>query len=176
MPSDSKNSPRVKPVTPGTRSDLAALEARIKGARGRISPLYTVLLNSPEVASGWEQLLTAIRQKTAVPPALRELVILRVAVLNGADYEFEAHVPHARAAGMTQEAIEELKRGEAGGFSGVEQLVLEYTDAMTRDLIVPDALHAQLHKAFDAKTLVELTATIAAYNMVSRFLIALRIH
>ena len=117
--------PRVPMVTPGTRPELAKLEERIKGARGRISPLYTVLLNSPEVASGWEQLFTAIRQKTSVPPALRELVILRIAVLNGADYEFEAHVSHALAAGMTQEVIDRLRRDETGKFSGVERLVLK---------------------------------------------------
>ena len=176
MRSDSKNKPRVKPVAPGTRPGLAALEARIMGSRGRISPLYAVLLNSPEVASGWENLLTAIRQKTGVPPALRELVILRVAVLNGADYEFDAHVPHARAAGITQERIAALRQDDTGRFGGVEQLVLQYTDAMTRDLVVPEALYAELDKVFDTKTLVELTATIAAYNMVSRFLVALRIH
>jgi AhpD family alkylhydroperoxidase len=168
--------PRVPSVTPGTKPELSALEARIKGARGRISPLYSVLLNSPEVASGWEQLFTAIRQKTSVPPALRELVILRVAVLNGADYEFEAHVPHALAAGMTQDTIDGLRRGEIGKLSPVETLVLQYTDAITKDLAVPEALYPQLDKAFDVKTLVELTATIAGYNMVSRFLIAMRIH
>src|SRR5688572_4382858 len=129
--------PRVPQVTPGTNPQLSALEARIRGARGRISPLYTVLLNSPELASGWEQLFTAIRQKTSVPPALRELVILRVAVLNGADYEFEAHVPHAVAAGMSQEAIDRLREGEVAGLSPLELLVLRYTDAMTRDLVVP---------------------------------------
>jgi 4-carboxymuconolactone decarboxylase len=168
--------PRVTPIAPGTRSELSDLEARIKGARGRISPLYTVLLNSPELASGWEQLFTAIRQKTSVPPALRELVILRIAVLNGAEYEFEAHVPHALAAGMTQEAIDRLRNDDLASFQPLEKLVLHYTDAMTKDLIVPDALYAPLDKAFDAKTLVELTATIAGYNMVSRFLIAMRIH
>jgi len=168
--------PRVRPVAPGTKPELSALEARIKGARGRISPLYTVLLNSPDVASGWEQLLTAIRQKTSVPPALRELVILRIAVLNGAEYEFEAHVPHALAAGMTQESIDRLHADDIGAFASLEKLVLQYTDAMTQDVLVPDALYLRLDKAFDAKTLVELTATIAAYNMVSRFLIAMRIH
>jgi AhpD family alkylhydroperoxidase len=168
--------PRVPQVAPGTQPELSALEARIRGARGRISPLYTVLLNSPELASGWEQLFTAIRQKTSVPPALRELVILRVAVLNGADYEFEAHVPHALAAGMTQDAIDRLRRDDVAGLSSLEKLVLQYTDAMTRDLVVPEALYPQLDRHFDAKTLVELTATIAGYNMVSRFLIAMRIH
>jgi AhpD family alkylhydroperoxidase len=168
--------PRVPQVTPGVKPELSALEDRILGARGRISPLYSVLLNSPELASGWEQLFTAIRQKTSVPPALRELVILRVAVLNGAEYEFEAHVPHALAAGMSEEAIERLRRDDISSFRGVERLVIQYTDAMTRDLVVPEALYPQLDRHFDAKTLVELTATIAGYNMVSRFLIAMRIH
>lgn len=171
-----KKKPRVPAIAPGTRPELAALEKQIMGARGRISPLYTVLLNSPELAAGWEHLFTVIRQKTSVPPALRELVILRIAVLNGADYEFEAHVPHALAAGMTQESIDRLRGDDLTRFSRVENLVLRYTDAMTRDLRVPDALYAELDKAFDAKTLVELTATVAGYNMVSRFLIAMRIH
>jgi alkylhydroperoxidase family enzyme len=47
---------------------------------------------------------------------------------------------------------------------------------MTRELQVPDALFEELRKHFDDKALVELTATIAGYNMVSRFLIAMRIH
>jgi AhpD family alkylhydroperoxidase len=168
--------PRVPKVAPGTRPQLAALEARIRGARGRISPLYQVLLNSPELASGWEQLFTALRQKTSVPPRLRELVILRVALLNGADYEFDAHVSHALAAGLSQEEMDRLRRDELDGFAYLEKLVLQYTDAITRDLVVPEALYPQLDRSFDARTLVELTATIAGYNMVSRFLIAMRIH
>jgi 4-carboxymuconolactone decarboxylase len=176
MPSDSRTSPRVAPVAPGSRPELAELEARIRGARGRLSPLYQVLLNSPRLAAGWEHLFTVIRQQTSVPAALRELAILRIAVLNGAGYEFEAHVPHALQAGMTQEAIDALRKGEAHAFQPVEALVLRYTDAMTRDLQVPDALFGDLKAKFDDQTLVELTATIAGYNMVSRFLIAMRIH
>jgi len=168
--------PRVTLVEPGTRAELAELEARIQAARGRISPLYQVLLNSPVVASGWEQLLTAIRQQTVLEPRLRELAILRVAVLNGAEYEFDAHVPHALAAGVPEAALAALRSGDLAPFPSLERLVLQYTEAMTRDLAVPDALYAKLDAALDPRTLVELTATIAAYNMVSRFLIALRIH
>ena len=40
---------------------------------------------------------------------------------------------------------------------------------------VPDALFEPLRKHFDDRALVELVATIPAYNMVSRFLEALRI-
>ena len=170
------NKPRVAPVVPGTRPELAELEKRIMGARGRISPLYQVLLNSPPVASGWEQLFTAIRQQTMVPPLLRELVILRIAVLNGASYEFEAHVPHALKAGMTQDMIDRLRRDDIALFADLEKLVLQYTDAITRDIRVDEGLARRVEQAFDPRTLLELTATIAGYNMVSRFLIAMRIH
>lgn len=174
-PETRKSSLRVPPVAPGTRPELAALEARITGSRGRVTPLYQVLLHAPQLASGWEQLFTAIRQQSSVPPALRELVILRIALLNGADYEFEAHVPHALQAGIDPAAIERLRINDLHRFSEVEKTVLRYTDAMTRDISVPDALFTQVRAQLDERGIVELTATIAAYNMVSRFLVALRI-
>ncbi|KGD94243.1 carboxymuconolactone decarboxylase [Achromobacter sp. RTa] len=170
---------RVAPVAPGTRGELAVLEERIAAARGRISPLYQVLLNSPAVVEGWEAMLTAIRQKTSLPPRLRELIILRVATLNRAPYEFEAHVPHALAAGMPQALVEQLRDGPepaaVRGLAAGEAEVLALTDAMTRDIEVPDAVFAPLRERYDDTQLVELAATVGAYNMVSRFLVALRV-
>lgn len=170
---------RVEPVVPGTRPELAVLEARIAAARGRISPLYQVLLNSPAVVEGWEAMLTAIRQKTSLPPRLRELIILRVATLNNAPYEFEAHVPHALAGGMPQSVIDVLRANPAPhsvpGLEAGEAEVLALTDAMTRDIEVPDAVFAPLRDRYDDAQLVELAATVGAYNMVSRFLVALRV-
>ncbi|MFO1302891.1 MAG: carboxymuconolactone decarboxylase family protein [Burkholderiales bacterium] len=174
------HSPRVPLVEPGTRPDLAQVEDAIRGARGRISPLYQALLNSPPIAAGWEQLLTAVRNLTLVPPALRELAILRVAVLNRAAFEFDAHVPHASKAGIPQSKIDAL-RGLACGaradapFDADDDLVIALTDAMTRDIEVPDALFERVRARFDDRTAVEVVTTIAAYNMVSRFLVALHI-
>ncbi|RIJ02789.1 carboxymuconolactone decarboxylase family protein [Achromobacter sp. K91] len=173
------NACRVGLVTPGSRPELAAIEARISAARGRISPLYQVLLNSPAVVQGWEAMLTAIRLNTAVPPRLRELIILRVATLNNAPYEFEVHVPHALAAGMPQALVDALRGGpapsELQGLEAGEAEVLALTDAMTRDIEVPDAVFAPLRARYDDTQLVELAATVGAYNMVSRFLVALRV-
>lgn len=170
---------RVSLVAPGTRPALADIEARIAAARGRISPLYQVLLNSPAVVQGWEAMLTAIRLNTSLSPRVRELIILRVATLNNAPYEFDAHVPHALAAGMPQAVVEQLRGGpEARAVAGLEAGeadVLALTDAMTRDIEVPDALFAPLRARYNDQELVELTATVAAYNMVSRLLVALRI-
>jgi alkylhydroperoxidase family enzyme len=170
------DAPRISPITPGTDPGLAPLEQAIQGARGRISLLYQVLLNAPDLAAGWEALLTALRNKSSVPPPLREMIILRIAVLNGAPYEFEAHIPHARAAGLAEDQIEALKRDDPGdAYPALARQVLAATDAMSRDIHVADEIFAPLQASFDARGLTELVATIAAYNMVSRFLVALRI-
>jgi len=44
---------------------------------------------------------------------------------------------------------------------------------MTLDVRVPDKVFAALKDLFSDKEVVEITATVAAYNCVSRFLVAL---
>ena len=167
---------RVPLVIPGTRPELAELEERILAERGRISLLYQVLLNSGPIASGWERMLTAVRNETSIPADLRELIILRVAVLNRATFEFEAHAPIAKRAGMSDDKIEAVKNSTVSPvFGSREALVLELTDAMTRDVSVPESIFQRLKSSFDDKSLVEIVATVAAYNMVSRLLVALNV-
>ena len=167
---------RVPLVTPGTQPKLQAIEARILNERGRISLLYQVLLNSAPIAQGWEAMLTAVRNQTSVPADLRELMILRVAVLNKASFEFEAHVPHALKAGVAQIKIDDVRQmALTDRFSNEEKLLLTLTDHMTRDIEVPSALMAEVTDRYTPETVVELVATVAAYNMVSRFLVALNI-
>jgi AhpD family alkylhydroperoxidase len=167
---------RVPLVTQGTRPELKEIEDRILQERGRISLLYQVLLNSAPIAQGWESMLTAVRNKTSVPADLRELMILRVAVLNKASFEFEAHIPHALKAGVSSEKIEDIRHmALSSRFTEEEQLILTMTDHMTRDIDVPPDLMAKVTQRYSPERVVELVATVAAYNMVSRFLIALNI-
>jgi AhpD family alkylhydroperoxidase len=167
---------RIQEVTPGTQSELAEIEANILKERGRISPLYRVLLNSPEIAQGWESLLTAVRNRSSLPPSLRELIIMRVAVLNRAQYEFDAHRPHAITAGLSEEQIDLILQDKiTAGFSAVEILVMELTDVMTRDIQVPDALYDSVKSHFNDREILEVVTTISAYNMVSRLLNALHV-
>jgi alkylhydroperoxidase family enzyme len=169
---------RVPLVVPGTRPELAGVERDIMGERGRITPLYQALLNSPPIASGWEKLLTAVRNRTEYPGHLRELAILRIAILNGAPFEFAAHVQPALKAGVPQakiDAVRTWRPGASSPFDADETLVLELADTMTRDIEVPDPLMDRVRARFDDRGVVEIVATVAAYNMVSRFLVALRI-
>lgn len=173
-----ESSLRVPLVEPGTRPELAAIEREILAERGRISPLYQALLNSAPIASGWEKLLTAVRHRTSIPGNLRELVILRIAILNRAEFEFAAHVQPALKAGVPHAKIDAVRAWRAGAvapFDADETMVLELADAMTRDVEVPDALMQRVQARFDSRGVVELVTTVAAYNMVSRFLVALGI-
>ena len=170
------STPRVPLVQPGTRPELAEVEGRILAERGRVSLLYQVLLNSGPIASGWERMLTAVRNQTSLPGDLRELIILRVAVLNRAGFEFDAHAPIAEREGVSAAKIQAVRNATLSPvFDAREQRVLALTDAMTRDVEVPDALMAELQQHYDPRQVVELVATVAAYNMVSRLLVALNV-
>ena len=102
---------------------------------------------------------------------------MRVAILNGASYEADQHAPIALKEGKTQAQLDALPAWrDSTLFVDVERAVLAYTDAMTRDIRVEPAVFAEIARHFSHRHVVELTATIAAYNMVSRFLEALQVH
>ena len=159
------------------RADIAPLAERIKAERGgRMLNLYHLLLQSPPVADGWRALLTAVRQQCSLPGRYRELAILQVAVLNRADYEFDAHVPFAIKEGVTREQLDVLRRGGSPeGLTDADRAVIEYTTVMTREVNVPDALFASVKRHFSDREMVELSVTIGAYNLVSRFLVAMQV-
>ncbi len=155
--------------------EIAALVSRIEAERGKVLNLYGMLLHSPPVAEGWLRLFTAIRQQGSLSGHLRELVIMQIAVVNQAQYEFDQHVPFALKEGIRQDQLDALREGRVDSFTPLEQSVLAYADSMTRDVHVPDAVFAAVKPHFSKRELVELTATIAGYNLVSRFLEALQI-
>jgi len=158
------------------RPEIAPLAARIKAERGgKLLNLYRMLLHSPPVAEGWLAFLTAIRQKCNLPARVRELVIMRIAVLNAAEYEFQAHLPFAREERVSEAQIEALRTRNLALFDERERAALAYAEAMTRTIRVPDDVFAAVRRHFAEREMVELTATIGAYNLVSRFLEALQV-
>jgi AhpD family alkylhydroperoxidase len=160
------------PAKPETR----ALAERITRERGSVLHLYAMLMHSGPVAEGWLRYLTAIRHECQLPGALREMVIMRIATLNGAPYEAAQHAPIAVKEGLTEAQVAAIADWEGSGlFDATQRAVLAYCDAMTRAIRVPDEVFAGVRRALPDRELVELTATIGAYNMVSRFLEALEI-
>ena len=158
-------------------ADALPLVQRIKAERGSVLHLYQMLLHSTPLAEGWLGFMTAVRQQLDLPAALRELVIMRVAQLNGAPYEAQQHEPIALNVGVTPAQLAALPQWAASeAFNELERAVLQLCDTMTQQVQVPRAMLRAVQQQLGDKQTVELVATIASYNMVSRFLEALHIH
>lgn len=145
---------------------------------GELSALDRLLLHSPPVAEGWNALLGALRGATTLPADLRELVVLRVAVLNDAEFEWVSHEPIARRAGLAELQLRVLRRPDAARepvWTPVQAAVLAFTDASTRDVAVPDEVFAGVREHLDDRQVVELSVLVGGYAMVSRFLVALTV-
>ena len=145
---------------------------------GRLSALDRLLLHSPPVAEGWNALLGALRAGTTLSADLRELIILRVAVLNRAAFEWAAHEPIGRRAGLDDTQLEALQAADAAAapvWSPLQAAVLAFTDASTTAVTVPQPVFAALQAHLDDRQVVEVVATVGGYAMVSRFLVALEV-
>ena len=128
-------------------------------------------------------LLGAIRTKTTLSESIKESAITRVAVLNRAWYEYEHHASLALSPGnLPLEGLKYIttaapRQGHPVnkeiGIDEQHAAVLEYTDYMTLECEVPEEVFQRLRKVFSEREVVEVTATVGAYNCVSRFLVAL---
>ena len=151
----------------------------IKARRGgELLKLDRMLLHSPEFAAGWNVFLGKVRSNLTVPEKLAELAICYVAVLNQASYELEQHAPIFIAAGGSEKQVNALGNEplESGLFDPVETAVLTLTREMTTKISVGDKTIAELSQLLGSvQKVVEIIGVVAAYNMVSRFLVALEI-
>lgn len=164
---------------PDAPADLVdAIRAR-RG--GRLLNLDRMLLQSPAFARGWNVFLGEVRNGLGLSPRLRELAICLVAVLNGADYEFQHHAPEFLASGGSAKQLAALRQldngpGDLALFDCAERAVIKLTQEMTRKVHIADATFADAASALGKpQHVVELVGVIATYNMVSRFLLALHI-
>ena len=169
---------RVKLFEAEERPEEAELIARIRGGRGgRLLNLYKMLLHSPPLARTWLDHIGAVRWQTQMDGKTREIVIIRIGILNNVEYVVKAHVPaYALAEGLTLEQCDALRDWRPSTlFDAPQRAVLAYTDAMTRDITVPDDVFAGLAKHLTQRQIVELTVLIGTYNMHTRVLQALEI-
>ena len=172
--------PRIalKPADLAEPADLVAAIRKRRG--GELIELDRLLLYSQPLSEGWNHFLGNIRERFAVAQQLRELVMCTVAVLNDAEYEFSQHAPLYIKAGGSEEKATLLRQPDKAidnpAFTEDEQLAIALTTQLTRDVRISDDLFKRASVFFGNEHLVELIATIAAYNMVSRFLVAFELH
>lgn len=159
-----------------TRPELQNLVATIVRERGQLGELYPHLLHSPGIAKGMIALGNGVRHDASFPPALRELVICRVGIVNGAIYEVSRHRQIAAEIGVPRTKLDALEEWPASDvFTDAERAALAYADVVTTRVTVHDELFAAVAQHWNTVEILELTVTIAYYNMVSRVLTPLNI-
>ena len=168
--------PRI-PYKTDAEAGPPELVAAIRTRRGGpLTALDRMLLHSPPFAAGWNELLGRVRNDLAVPMPLRELAMCAVAVLNGAEYELHHHGPLFLANGGTETQLDALRMLPAIDgtlFDPTQRAVLQLAVEMTRRVHVSEPTFDAARRALGSdRHLFELIGVVAAYNMVSRILVA----
>lgn len=141
-------------------------EFRTKGRE--VPMLYRTLGNAPAMLEAWVGMAWPLRSQPETDRGLRELMIMRVALLTNASFEWLAHWPAAIRAGIRQEQLEGLNNPtDAALFSEVEQTAIRVVDEVIGDGgASQDAIDA-LKGHFNESEIVELVLTATYYSCVS---------
>ena len=143
---------------------------------GRLPHLFHMQLYNPAIADGWLRLGTAVRFKSDLDSPTREMAICLVARLTGAEYEWLAHSRLALEEGFSYEQLDGILDWQhSQQFTEKQRTVLALTQALTRTVDVDDATFDAVRPHLSPRQLVELVTVVSYYNMVSRFLVGLKI-
>ena len=151
--------------------NIEDLPEKVRVAAEKLPPLniMKMFLNAPTNAIPLLVFGQSILTKQELDDHLRELAILRVAHLTGANYEWTQHVPLAKETGVTDAQVEALPQGAgADAFNEVEKNVIRFTDEVTQDVKASAETFAALEKDLGPRQMVELTLAIGFYGMVAR--------
>jgi 4-carboxymuconolactone decarboxylase len=137
---------------------------------------YNALLRSPDMARRCFDLLDYLRFKTTVTKRLNEFAILIQARIANAQYEWWAHEPIARRAGLSDAVMRDLQQCRRPlGMQDDENLVFDYCTQLTLNHRVPDALWQQAVTQMGEQTVIDLTVLSGTYVMVSMLLNATQV-
>ncbi|MFI9615790.1 carboxymuconolactone decarboxylase family protein [Streptomyces sp. NPDC052023] len=146
---------------------------------GEVLNTWAAIGNSPGLLATYLPFLGKLNGPGALAGRLKDLVAVRVAVLNHCRYTASHRCTSALAKGVEVDELGAVASGKLEGFTEQEQLALQLAEEMTLSLpTVPVAkgvtgvsgsvLH-DVQRVFDAAQLVELVMCISMWNALSRF-------
>jgi 4-carboxymuconolactone decarboxylase len=151
-----------------TQHQRAVYEKVVSGPRASLVGPLRAALHSPELADRWQSLGALLRYQTSVPARLSELVILVTARRWNSQIEWHIHAAAARKAGLPQTIIEAIQHARSPEFeSSQEAAVYEYAREIQTSGQVSLGLYEKVLAIVGVVGIVELTAIIGYYTMVS---------
>jgi|tagenome__1003787_1003787.scaffolds.fasta_scaffold20967932_3 4-carboxymuconolactone decarboxylase len=152
--------------------DPSALPAELRDAltaHGSLN-VYRMIMHSPNLAPSLLTFSEAILQANSLPPAWRELAILRVGHVLGADYQTHHHERIAGAAGLSNASIASAATGSVDGLPAGEAAVLATTDRMLTHHTLSESERDEVLAYLTANQLADLVFTVGFYQLVATFL------
>ena len=137
---------------------------------------YNALLRSPEMARRCFDHLDYLRFRTSVNKRLNEFAILIQARISNAQFEWWAHEPIARKAGLSDAVMRDLQNCQRPQhMQADERLVYDYCVQLSLNHRVPDALWQEAVTQMGEQAVIDLTVLSGTYVMVSMLLNATQV-
>ena len=173
-------------LSPLDRTDLNAeqqevLEAIEKGPRGTNNPGIGMIgpfgcwVRAPKVGYSIQALGEAIRFRGSLPENIKEVAICAVGAYYRSKFEFAAHRRLAKLAGVNEKALDQMVAGEEPDLAGDELLAFTIASQMVNQHSLMDETYWLGVRAFGETGMIELTATIGYYCLISLTLNTFRI-
>ncbi len=159
-------------ASPEVREVFAKLERN--GAK--ILNLYRMLGNSRAGMLPVIKMGNSLLNKAELDAKLREIAILRMAVLGGSRYEWKQHVAVARRVGLADAEIADVPRWESSSvFDDRQRAVLAFADELGKNGDVTDETFARAGDFLNTTEIVELTLSAVYWKAMAGFMVTLRI-
>lgn len=142
----------------------------VRDALGRVPPIniFRMVANAETAFRPWLAFGGALLSSLSLDARVRELVILWVGRMSGAEYEWAQHVPIALAVGATEDEVAAVERGDLTAFGERERAVLRFTEEVVRDVRASDGALAEVRRWLSPREVVELLLVIGQYMLVAR--------
>ena len=157
-----------------SEADRDIFDRLVEERKNPVGNIFRMLAHTPKLLRRFLALGGELRNGTELDPKLRELALMTVGRLTGAEYEFTHHWNLARHVGNSREQLEPLAEFETSPlFNDQERIVMRYALEATMNVRVSDATFEALRLSLDTRRLMELVQNVAFYNMVVRILVPL---
>ena len=172
---------RLEPLRPEAMTDAqrAVYDALVSGKRGAgikapdgtlIGPFNAMLLN-PHLGNRVQSLGEALRFEVSLSRRVIEIATLVVGAHWRAQFEWWAHEHLAKQAGLSEEIIATIKRGERPALDDAsEATAYDVASELYRTQRLSDATYARAVEHFGQPGVFELIALVGYYTLVSLIL------
>jgi alkylhydroperoxidase family enzyme len=125
----------------------------------------------PELTRAYNTFNGHILFASTLSPRERELLILRVAAVRNAAYEWAQHVVLAGDAGISTDEIDRVAEGPAAaGWSPLDRAMVAAVDELVGEAKISDGTWQVLAGALDEQQLMDLVFTVGAYDLLAMVL------